>query len=140
VSVVPRALCVSESSCRNADPEPATHHLGLLFIVLALSKLLYGEENYTVDSQDYFVLSRVALTFDSPVTTTTVTAVQTIVRGFLETGCGALSHAGLHGGVPGAERCPYGPDRLRQGVDVHRDSHETRTQCESRALVVFFTL
>lgn len=67
---------------RNADPEPATHHLGLLFIVLALSKLLYGEENYTVDSQDYFVLSRVALTFDSPVTTTTVTAVQTIVRGW----------------------------------------------------------
>ncbi|KAH9170530.1 fungal-specific transcription factor domain-containing protein [Lactarius sanguifluus] len=64
---------------RSADPEPATHHLGLLFIVLALSKLLYGEENYTVDSQDYFVLSRVALTFDSPVTTTTVTAVQTIV-------------------------------------------------------------
>ncbi|KAF8274306.1 hypothetical protein EI94DRAFT_1714113 [Lactarius quietus] len=44
---------------RSADPEPATHHLGLLFIVLALSKLLYGEENYTVDSQDYFVLSRV---------------------------------------------------------------------------------
>lgn len=64
---------------RSADPEPATHHLGLLFVVLALSKLLYGEENYTVDSQDYFVLSRVALTFDSPVTTTTVTAVQTIV-------------------------------------------------------------
>ncbi|KAI9444607.1 hypothetical protein H4582DRAFT_2070341 [Lactarius indigo] len=46
---------------RSADPEPATHHLGLLFIVLALSKLLYGEENYTVDSQDYFVLSRVAV-------------------------------------------------------------------------------
>ena len=43
-----------------------------------------------MDSQDYFVLSRVALTFDSPVTTTTVTAVQTIVRGFLETACGAL--------------------------------------------------
>ncbi|KAI9455936.1 hypothetical protein BJY52DRAFT_1121559, partial [Lactarius psammicola] len=64
---------------RSADPEPTTHHLGLLFIVLALSKLLYGEENYTVDSQDYFVLSRVALTFDSPVATTTVTAVQTIV-------------------------------------------------------------
>lgn len=81
--------CTS-SSRRSADPEPATHHLGLLFIVLALSKLLYGEENYTVDSQDYFVLSRVALTFDSPVTTTTVTAVQTIVRGFLETAYGAL--------------------------------------------------
>lgn len=92
-----RMLRPSNSSYRNADPEPATHHLGLLFIVLALSKLLYGEENYTVDSQDYFVLSRVALTFDSPVTTTTVTAVQTIVRGFLETACGALSHAGLHG-------------------------------------------
>ena len=90
-------------SSRSADPEPATHHLGLLFIVLALSKLLYGETNYTVDSQDYFVLSRVALTFDSPVTTTTVTAVQTIVRSFFETASGALSQAGLHGRVPGAE-------------------------------------
>ncbi len=100
-------LFLSKSYRRSADPEPATHHLGLLFIVLALAKLLYGEENYTVDSQDYFVLSRVALTFDSPVTTTTVTAVQTIVRGFLETACGALSRAGLHGRVPCAERCPY---------------------------------
>jgi hypothetical protein len=64
---------------KSADPEPITHHLSLLFIVLALSRLLYGEDNYTVDSQDYFVLSRVALTLDSPVTTTTVTAVQTVV-------------------------------------------------------------
>ncbi|KAH9957554.1 fungal-specific transcription factor domain-containing protein [Lactifluus volemus] len=64
---------------KSADPEPATHHLGLLFIVLALSRLLYGENNDTVDSHDYFVLSRVALTLDSPVATTTVTAVQTIV-------------------------------------------------------------
>jgi hypothetical protein len=47
--------------------------------VLALSRLLYGEDNYTVESQDYFVLSRVALTLDSPVMTTTVTAVQAIV-------------------------------------------------------------
>jgi hypothetical protein len=70
---------------RSADPEPATHHLGLLFIVLALSRLLYGENNDTVDSHDYFVLSRVALTLDSPVATTTVTAVQTIVRDFLNT-------------------------------------------------------
>jgi hypothetical protein len=51
--------------------------------VLALSRLLYGEDNYAVESQDYFVLSRVALTLDTPVTTTTVTAVQTIVRGLL---------------------------------------------------------
>jgi len=64
---------------KGADPEPTTHHLSLLFIVLALSRLLYGKDNYTVESQDYFVLSRVALTLDSPVTTTTVTAVQTIV-------------------------------------------------------------
>ena len=104
--------------------------------MLALSKLLYGEANYTVDSQDYFVLSRVALTFDSPVTTTTVTAVQTIVRGFLETACGALSRAGLHGRVPSAERRPYRPDRLRESVDVHRDGHEARTQCESRVIIV----
>ncbi|KAI0003869.1 fungal-specific transcription factor domain-containing protein [Russula compacta] len=68
---------VYQNKC--ADPEPITHHLSLLFIVLALSRLLYGEDNYTVDSQDYFVLSRVALTLESPVTTTTVTAVQTIV-------------------------------------------------------------
>lgn len=47
--------------------------------MLALSRLLYGEDNYTVESQDYFVLSRVALTLDSPMVTTTVTAVQTIV-------------------------------------------------------------
>jgi hypothetical protein len=104
--------------------------------VLALSKLLYGEENYTVDSQDYFVLSRVALTFDSPVTTTTVTAVQTIVRGFLDTACGALSRAGLHGRVPSTERRPYGSVRLREGVDVHRDGHEARAQCESRAIII----
>ncbi|KAI9511888.1 fungal-specific transcription factor domain-containing protein [Russula earlei] len=64
---------------KSADLEPPTHHLSLLFVVLALSRLLYGENNYTVDSQDYFMLSRVALTLDSPVTTTTVTAVQTIV-------------------------------------------------------------
>ncbi|KAH9964107.1 fungal-specific transcription factor domain-containing protein [Russula dissimulans] len=64
---------------KNADPEPATHHLSLLYVVLALSRLLYGEDNYTVESQDYFMLSRVALTLDSPVTTTTVTAVQTVV-------------------------------------------------------------
>lgn len=83
-------------SLRSAEPEPATHHLGLLFIVLALSRLLYGD-TYTVDSQDYFALSRVALTLDSPVTTTTVTAVQTIVRAFLDVICGALSCAGLHG-------------------------------------------
>jgi hypothetical protein len=51
--------------------------------VLALSRLLYGEDNYTVESQDYFVLCRVALSLDSPVTTTTVTAVQTIVRDLL---------------------------------------------------------
>jgi hypothetical protein len=44
--------------------------------------MLYGEDNYAVESQDYFVLCRVALTLDSPMTTTTVTAVQTIVRGF----------------------------------------------------------
>jgi hypothetical protein len=74
---------VVETACRSSDPEPITHHLSLLFIVLALSRLLYGEDNYAVDSQDYFVLSRVALTLDSPVTTTTVTAVQTIVRGLL---------------------------------------------------------
>jgi len=77
-------LCASviEVSYRRADPEPTTHHLSLLFIVLALSRLLYGKDNYTVESQDYFVLSRVALTLGSPVTTTTVTAVQAIVRDF----------------------------------------------------------
>jgi hypothetical protein len=64
---------------KSADPEPITHHLSLLFIVLALSRMLYGEDNYAMESQDYFVLSRVALTLDSPMTTTTVTAVQTIV-------------------------------------------------------------
>lgn len=71
--------------------------------MLALSRLLYGEDNYTVDSQDYFVLSRVALTLESPVTTTTVTAVQTIVRDLLTVAYGALSSAGLHGRVLGAE-------------------------------------
>jgi hypothetical protein len=74
---------VVEVSYRRADPEPTTHHLSLLFIVLALSRLLYGEDNYTVESQDYFVLSRVALTLDSPVMTTTVTAVQAIVSNLL---------------------------------------------------------
>lgn len=69
--------------CRRADLEPTTHHLSLLFIVLALSRLLYGEDNYTVESQDYFMLSRVALTLDSPVMTTTVTAVQAIVSNLL---------------------------------------------------------
>ncbi|KAI0299805.1 hypothetical protein BC826DRAFT_993439, partial [Russula brevipes] len=64
---------------KGADPEPTTHYLSLIFIVLALSRLLYGEDNYTVESQDYFVLCRVALSLDSPVTITTVTAVQTIV-------------------------------------------------------------
>jgi hypothetical protein len=88
---------IVEVSCRSADPEPITHHLSLLFIVLALSRLLYGEDNYTVDSQDYFVLSRVALTLDSPMTTTTVTAVQTIVRGLLTVTYEALSNTGLHG-------------------------------------------
>ena len=78
-----RCASVIEVSCRRADPEPTTHHLSLLFIVLALSRLLYGEDNYTVESQDYFVLSRVALTLGSPVTTTTVTAVQAIVRNLL---------------------------------------------------------
>jgi hypothetical protein len=113
-------------SFRNADPEPATHHLGLLFIVLALSRLLYGNDNYTVDSQDYFVLSRVALTLDSPVATTTVTAVQTIVRRFFNAACGVLSRAGLHGRVFGTERCPYRPNKLCQGMGVHWDSHEAR--------------
>lgn len=94
---------IVEVSCRSADPEPITHHLSLLFIVLALSRLLYGEDNYTVDSQDYFVLSRVALTLDSPVTTTTVTAVQTVVRGLLTVAYEALSITGLHGRVLGAE-------------------------------------
>ncbi|KAI0273975.1 fungal-specific transcription factor domain-containing protein [Russula aff. rugulosa BPL654] len=64
---------------KSSDPEPITHHLSLLFIVLALSRLLYGEDNYAVESQDFFVLSRVALTLDSPMVNTTVTAVQTIV-------------------------------------------------------------
>ena len=86
-----------EISCRSADPEPITHHLSLLFIVLALSRLLYGENNYAVESHDYFVLSRVALTLDSPVTTTTVTAVQTIVRGLLTVTYKILSNTGLHG-------------------------------------------
>ncbi|KAI0275236.1 fungal-specific transcription factor domain-containing protein [Gloeopeniophorella convolvens] len=41
--------------------------------------LLFSEGNYIVESHDFFVLSRVALTLDSPVATTTVTAVQTLV-------------------------------------------------------------
>ena len=82
-SLFSRYASVVEVSCRRADPEPTTHHLSLLFIVLALSRLLYGEDNYTVESQDYFVLSRVALTLDSPVITTTVTAVQAIVSNLL---------------------------------------------------------
>ena len=65
--------------------------------MLALSRLLYGENNYAVESHDYFVLSRVALTLDSPVTTTTVTAVQTIVRGLLTVTYKVLSNTGLHG-------------------------------------------
>jgi hypothetical protein len=44
--------------------------------------MLYGGDNYAMESQDYFVLSRVALTLDSPMMNTTVTAVQTIVSGF----------------------------------------------------------
>jgi hypothetical protein len=80
-----------EAACRRPDPEPATHHLSLLYIVLALSRLLYGEDNYTVESQDYFTLSRVALTLDSPVMTTTVTAVQAIVRDILTLASGAQS-------------------------------------------------
>ncbi len=80
---LPDILLLLRFLYRSADPEPITHHLSLLYIVLALSRLLYGEDNYTVESQDYFMLSRVALTLDSPVTTTTVTAVQTIVCGLL---------------------------------------------------------
>ena len=49
---------------------------------------------------------------------------------------GLLSRAGLHGRVPSAKRRPYGPDRLREGVDVHRDGHEARAQCESRAILI----
>jgi hypothetical protein len=98
-----RYTSVVEISCRSADPEPITHHLSLLFIVLALSRLLYGEDNYTVESQDYFVLSRVALTLDSPMVTTTVTAVQTIVCGFTHHYLQFLSNTGLHGRVPAVE-------------------------------------
>lgn len=100
-----RCASVIDVFCRRAedDPEPTTHHLSLLFIVLALSRLLYGEDNYTVESQDYFVLSRVALTLGSPVTTTTVTAVQAIVRNLLLVVSRVLTSPGLHGRVLGAE-------------------------------------
>jgi hypothetical protein len=98
-----RCTSVVERAYRRADPEPATHHLSLLFIVLALSRLLYGEDNYTVESQDYFALSRVALTLDSPVTTTTVTAVQAIVRDFLTLTSGAQSYPDIHDRVLSTE-------------------------------------
>ncbi|KAI0066532.1 hypothetical protein BV25DRAFT_1988290 [Artomyces pyxidatus] len=62
------------------DGVPASHLLGLLFVIMAIAKLFTTGANYSVDAHDYFVLSRVSLTFDSPIITTTVTSVQTMVR------------------------------------------------------------
>ena len=95
--------------------------------MLALSRLLYGEDNYAVESQDYFMLSRVALTLDSPVTSTTVTSVQTIVRGLFTVTYEVSSNTGLHGGVLGAERRPNRSNQLRQGLGVHWDGYEARS-------------
>ncbi|KAI0053463.1 hypothetical protein FA95DRAFT_1481722 [Auriscalpium vulgare] len=60
------------------DGAPSSHYLGLLFIILGISHLFEPGPNTVVDAHEYFVLSRVALTFDSPITTTTVTSVQTM--------------------------------------------------------------
>ncbi|ETW86659.1 hypothetical protein HETIRDRAFT_308468 [Heterobasidion irregulare TC 32-1] len=53
------------------------HALSLLFIVFALAKQYdTTTADYHIEAYDYFVLSRVVLLFDSPITSTTVLAVQ----------------------------------------------------------------
>ena len=57
------------------------HALSLLFIVFALAKQYdTTTADYHIEAYDYFVLSRVVLLFDSPITSTTVLAVQVMVR------------------------------------------------------------
>ncbi|THH20506.1 hypothetical protein EW146_g857 [Bondarzewia mesenterica] len=53
------------------------HALSLLFIVFALAKQFdISARNYHMEAYDYFLLSRVTLSFDSPVQSSTVLAVQ----------------------------------------------------------------
>ncbi|KAI0029497.1 fungal-specific transcription factor domain-containing protein [Vararia minispora EC-137] len=76
---------------------PPSHCLSLLFIVCAISKLLLRGPDHDVEAFEFFVLSRVALTFDSPITTTTVMSVQAMCYmaqflemrdvGLIPTGC-----------------------------------------------------
>ena len=50
-----------------------------MFAVLSIASLFEKKEGNECRAHDYFVLSRVALTFDTPVTTTTVMSVQAMV-------------------------------------------------------------
>ncbi|KAI0319542.1 fungal-specific transcription factor domain-containing protein [Amylostereum chailletii] len=55
---------------------PPSHALALLFITIAITKLLVPASKDDVEAYEFFVLARVALTFDSPIVTTTVMSVQ----------------------------------------------------------------
>ncbi|KZV74090.1 hypothetical protein PENSPDRAFT_749588, partial [Peniophora sp. CONT] len=87
---------------------PASHALSLLFAVLSIASLYEKKEGAECRAHDYFVLSRVALTFDTPVTTTTVMSVQAMCYmaqylemrdvGLLPNGCSkAWMYLGLAG-------------------------------------------
>lgn len=82
---------------------PASHALSLLFAILCIGRLFEKSDQAVCRAHDFFVLSRVALTFDTPVTTTTVMSVQAMAS------ASALSlsilatkvRIGVYGSVPG---------------------------------------